>query len=100
ARGRKSTYGELAMEASAIAVPAEVKLKDPKDFILIGTAVRNVDNFEMVTGKPLYGIDVQREGMLIAMVQHPAAFGMKIKSVDSAAVKKMPGIVDVVTFGN
>jgi isoquinoline 1-oxidoreductase beta subunit len=98
--GRKLSYGDLATEASTIEVPAEVTLKDPKNFKLIGTAVRNVDNFEMTTGKPLYGIDIQREGMLIAMVQHPVAFGMKIKSVDSEAVKKMPGIVDVVTFKN
>lgn len=98
--GRKLSYGDLATAASTLEVPADVVLKDPKDFKLIGTAVRNVDNFEMTTGKPLFGIDVQREGMLIAMVQHPTAFGMKIKSVDSEAVKKMPGIIDVVTFNN
>lgn len=98
--GRKLSYGDLATEASSVEVPEEVKLKDQKDWNLIGTAVRNVDNHEMVTGKPLYGIDIQREGMLIAMVQHPAAFGMKIKSVDSTATKEMPGIVDVVTFKN
>ncbi|HEU5146480.1 MAG TPA: molybdopterin cofactor-binding domain-containing protein [Chryseosolibacter sp.] len=97
--GRKLTYGELANEAATLELPADVKLKDIKDFKLIGTPVRNVDNHEMVTGKPLYGLDFHREGMLIAMVQHPA-FGMKIKSVDSAAAKGMPGIVDVVTFSN
>lgn len=98
--GRKLTYGELATEASGMTVPETVKLKDNKDFKLIGTAVRNVDNFEMVTGKPLYGLDFYREGMLFAMVQRPTAFGMKLKSVDSAAAKAMPGIVDVVTFNN
>ncbi|MGC1244335.1 MAG: xanthine dehydrogenase family protein molybdopterin-binding subunit [Chryseosolibacter sp.] len=98
--GRKLSYGELAQDASSIQVPSEVKLKDNKHFKLIGTAVRNVDNHEMVTGKPLYGLDFHREGMLFAMVQHPAAFGTKIKSVDAAAAKAMPGIVDVVTFKN
>lgn len=97
--GKKLGYGELAEAAAAIPVPTEVKLKDNKQFKLIGTAVRNVDNHEMVTGKPLYGLDFHREGMLIAMVQHPA-FGMKLKSVDSAAAKAMPGIIDVVTFKN
>lgn len=97
--GRKLSYGELATDAASIPVPAEVKLKNIKDFKLIGTAVRNVDNHEMVTGKPLYGLDFHRDGMLIAMVQHPA-FGMKVKSVDSAAAKAMPGVVDVVTFKN
>ena len=97
--GRKVSYGELANEAATLEVPAEVQLKNIKDFKLIGTAVRNVDNHEMVTGKPLYGLDFHRNGMLIAMVQHPA-FGMKIKFVDAAAAKGMPGIVDVVTFNN
>lgn len=98
--GRSLTYGELATEASTIGLPAEVKLKDRKDFKLIGTAVRNVDNLDITTGKPLFGMDFKREGMLIAMIQRPVAFGTKIKSVDSAAAKAMPGIVDVVTFKN
>lgn len=97
---RKLTYGELANEASKAPVPTEVKLKDKKDFKLIGTVVRNVDNADMVTGKPLYGIDFYREGMLFAMIQRPESFGKKLKSVDSAAAKAMPGIVDVVTFKN
>ena len=100
ATGKKLSYGELATEASKVAVPEEVKLKDPKDFKLIGTAVRNVDNHEMITGKPLYGLDFYREGMLFAMIQRPQAFGMKVKSVDATAAKAMPGIVDVVTFKN
>ncbi|NOT76279.1 MAG: xanthine dehydrogenase family protein molybdopterin-binding subunit [Cyclobacteriaceae bacterium] len=98
--GRKITYGELATEASAIALPTEVKLKDKKDFKIIGQAIHNVDNKELFTGKPLFGLDVYREGMLFAMIQRPTAFGMKIKSVDSAAAKAMTGIVDVVTFKN
>ena len=98
--GKKISYGELATEASRVPVPAEVKLKDKKDFKLIGTAVPNVDNHEMITGKPLFGLDFYREGMLIAMIQRPESFGKKIKSVDSAAAKAMPGIVDVVTFKN
>lgn len=100
ASGRKLSYGELATEASKLPVPGDVKLKDRKDFKLIGKVVRNVDNHEIVTGKPLYGLDFYREGMLIAMIQRPQAFGLKIKSVDVAAAKAMPGIVDVVTFKN
>jgi isoquinoline 1-oxidoreductase subunit beta len=98
--GRKLSYGELAADAAALPVPTEVKLKDQKDFKLIGTAVRNVDNKEMITGKPMYGLDVYRDGMLFAMIQRPTAFGLKIKSVDTSAAKAMPGIVDVVTFKN
>lgn len=98
--GRSIGYGELATEASAIPVPSDVKLKDKKDFSLIGTAVRNVDNPEIITGKPLFGLDFYREGMLFAMIQRPFSFGTKLKSVDSTAAKAVSGIVDVVTFKN
>jgi isoquinoline 1-oxidoreductase subunit beta len=98
--GKKATYGSLANEASTIPVPTEVKLKDKKDFKIIGQPIKNVDNSEMFTGKPLYGLDFYREGMLFAMIQRPVSFGMKIKSVDSAAAKASAGIVDVVTFKN
>ncbi|WP_026465035.1 xanthine dehydrogenase family protein molybdopterin-binding subunit [Adhaeribacter aquaticus] len=99
ASGRKLSYGELAMDASKLPVPTDVQLKDRKDFKIIGKPVRNVEQKNIVTGKPLFGLDVYREGMLHAMIQRPA-FGMKVKSVDAAAAKAMPGIVDVVTFKN
>ncbi|MHB1179362.1 MAG: xanthine dehydrogenase family protein molybdopterin-binding subunit [Daejeonella sp.] len=98
--GKKLSYGALAEAASKIPVPTGVKLKDRKDFKLIGTLVRNVENKKIVTGKALFGLDFYREGMLFAMIQRPESFGMKVKSVDSAAAKAMPGIVDVVTFGD
>jgi len=98
--GKSLTYGELAEEAAKISVPKEIKLKDEKSFTLIGQSVRNVDNKNIITGKPLFGLDFYREGMLFALIQRPKAFGLKLKSVDSAAAKKMPGIVDVVTFEN
>jgi isoquinoline 1-oxidoreductase beta subunit len=100
ATGKSLTYGELAEEASKITVPTEIKLKDEKSFTLIGQSVRNVDNKNIITGKPLFGLDFYREGMLFALIQRPKAFGLKLKSVDSEAAKKMPGIVDVVTFDN
>ena len=98
--GNKLSFGELAEEASKLTVPEDVKLKDRKDFKLIGTALRNVENQNIVTGKPLFGLDFYREGMLIAMIQRPHAFGTKIKSVDATAAKAVPGIIDVVTFKN
>jgi len=100
ASGRKISYGDLAADAAKLTAPAEVTLKDRKDFKLIGKAVRNVDNKDILTGKPLFGLDFYREGMLFAMIQRPKAFGFKIKNVDAAAAKAMPGIVDVVTFNN
>lgn len=100
ASGKKLSYGELAAAASKMTVPKEVKLKDRKDFKLIGTAVKNVENKNIVTGKPLFGLDFYREGMLFAMIQRPPAFGTKIKSLNASAAKAMPGIIDVVTFKN
>ncbi len=98
--GKKSGFGELAEQASGIAFPKEVKLKDRGDFKIIGTTVKNVANKNIVTGKPLFGLDFYREGMLFAMIQRPLSFGTKIKSVDAAAAKAMPGIIDVVEFKN
>ena len=97
--GRKLSYGDLANEAAKVPVPKDINLKDKKDFTIIGTAVRNVDNKPMFTGKPLYGLDVYKEGMLHAMIQRPP-FGMKLKTVDTEAAKEISGIVDVVTFNN
>lgn len=98
--GKSATYGELAEAASKLTAPTEVKLKNEKEFKLIGQSVRNVDNNNIATGKPLFGLDFYKEGMLFALIQRPKAFGLKLKSVDSAAAKAMPGIVDVVTFEN
>lgn len=96
----KASYGELATEASQLSAPTDVKLKDTKDFTLIGSTVKNVDNPKIVKGQPLFGLDFYREGMLIAMLQRPA-FGYKLKGVtNTSAIKALPGIVDVVTFDN
>jgi len=91
-------YGEIAAVAATVTVPEEVELKDPKDFKIIGTPRKNVDGSKIVSGKPLFGLDTQREGMLIAMIEHPPAFGMKLKSLDSSSAKAMPGIHDVITI--
>lgn len=97
--GRKLGFGELAAAAAGMPVPPEVRLKDRQDFRLIGKAVKNVANHDIITGKPLFGLDFYREGMVYAMIQR-APFGMKIKSVDAVAAKAVPGILDVVTFKN
>lgn len=96
--GKKLGYGELATEAAQITPPTDVKLKDIKDFKLIGSTVKGVDNQAILTGKPLFGIDFYREGMLFSMIQRPPAFGLKLKSFDATAAKALPGIVDVISF--
>lgn len=92
------SYGEVASAAAALPVPEEVQLKDLKDFKIIGTSRKNVDARKIVTGQPLFGLDYRSEGMLIAMIVHPPAFGLKIKSLDDSAARNMPGIKDVFTI--
>ena len=96
--GKSANYGEMASAAVKITVPKEVKLKDIKDFKIIGTPRKNVDGQKIITGQPLFGLDYRQEGMLIAMIAHPPAFGLKLKSVDDSAAKSMPGIKDVFTI--
>jgi len=98
--GKKLGYGELATAASKLTIPAEVKLKDPKDFKFIGKAIKNVENKNIVIGKGMFGLDFYREGMSFAVIQRPPAFGTKIKSVNDKEAKSMPGITDVVVFKN
>lgn len=98
ASGKSSGYGEMASAATSIEVPDEVELKDNDSFSIIGTDKKNVDGKAIVTGKPLFGLDVYKEGMLTAMIVHPPAFGMKYKGMNADAVKTMPGIKDVFHF--
>jgi len=95
ASGQSASYGEMAATAATMPIPEEVALKNSHAFKLIGTSRKNVDGQKIVTGKPLFGIDTYKNGMLTAMIVHPPAFGMKLKSVDAEAIKSMPGIRDV-----
>jgi len=98
ASGNSAGYGEMASAATSIEVPEEVQLKDNGTFSIIGTDKKNVDGPKLVTGKPLFGLDVYKEGMLTAMIVHPPAFGMKYKGMNADEVKSMPGIKDVFHF--
>ena len=98
--GEKITYGEIAAQASQEEVPQEVTLKDPKDFKIIGTGKGNVDMDNIITGKPLFGLDFKEEGMKYAVVLRPPAFGKKLKSFSDQETKKVNGVTDVVRFGD
>jgi isoquinoline 1-oxidoreductase subunit beta len=98
--GQKLSYGELSEAASKLPIPKDIKLKKKEDFSLIGQSIKSVDNQDVLTGKPIYGLDFKTEGMLHAQIQRPPAFGMKLKSFDASEAKKMLGIIDVVSFGN
>ncbi len=97
---RKLSYGDLSTKASDMPVPTDIKMKDPKDYTIIGKRIRNVDNKNIVTGKPLFGIDTRREGMFYTMVVRPPAFGKKLKSYDDTKALKVPGVKNIVRWEN
>jgi isoquinoline 1-oxidoreductase subunit beta len=94
--GRKASFGELAGKAAAMPVPSDVKLKDPKQFRLIGKRVPRKDSREKVDGSAQYTIDMKLPGMLTAVVAHPPLFGAKVKSFDPAKAKSISGVMNVV----
>ncbi|HKP15220.1 MAG TPA: molybdopterin cofactor-binding domain-containing protein [Gemmatimonadaceae bacterium] len=94
ASGRTLKYVDLLDRAATIPAPAldAVTLKDPKSFRIIGTRVRGVDNHAIVTGKPLYGIDITLPGMLYAAYEKSPVFGGRVKSANLDVVKREPGV--------
>ena len=96
ASNRKATYGALAGKAAGVPVPdlKTVPLKDPKDYKIIGQAKVQVDTAAIVTGKPLFGIDVTVPGMLFATYEKGPVFGAKVAGADLAAAKGVKGVRD------
>jgi isoquinoline 1-oxidoreductase beta subunit len=93
---RRLGYGALVASASRLPVPdaAAVKLKDPKDYKLLGTRVGGVDNPSLVTGRPLFGIDIKLPGMLYAVVEKCPVFGGKPRRANLDAIKALHGVRD------
>lgn len=98
ALGRKATFGEMAERASKLTPPADVKLKDPKQFNLIGSRVPRLDSSAKSNGTALFTMDVDRPGALTVVVAHPPRFGAVPASVDDSAARKIKGVVDVKTI--
>ena len=97
--GRKTTYGKVADAASKLEPPKDVKLKDPKDWKIIGKPVARLDTADKITGKQVYAIDVKLAGMLNASIMDAPVFGAKVKSYDEAKARAMPGVRHVVKVG-
>lgn len=95
--GKRAGYGEFASAAAQLQIPENVEVKDLGDFKIIRHSQKNVDGLGIVTGKPMFGLDYKVDGMLTAMIIHPPAFGMKLKTYNPDEVKSMPGIRDVFT---
>ncbi|MDO9400201.1 MAG: xanthine dehydrogenase family protein molybdopterin-binding subunit [Polaromonas sp.] len=90
--GKRLGYGELADAAMKLPVPETVTLKDPKQFRIIGRPTGRLDARAKSTGGQSYGIDVRLPGMLTAVVAHPPVFAGKVRSLDDAAARAVPGV--------
>ncbi|MCL1634847.1 xanthine dehydrogenase family protein molybdopterin-binding subunit [Luteimonas sp. SX5] len=95
---QRLSYGALADEAGKLAAPdpKSLTLKDPKDWKIIGKPTLRLDTPEKITGRAQFGMDVQFDGLLTAMVARAPVFGGKAKSFDAAAAKAVPGVRNVV----
>ncbi|HYB71594.1 MAG TPA: xanthine dehydrogenase family protein molybdopterin-binding subunit [Candidatus Bathyarchaeia archaeon] len=97
ATGRRLTYGQLVDRAQALPVPQNPKLKTPDKFRYIGKNLHRLDTPEKVTGRGIYGMDVQVPGMLVGLIARPPVVsGAKVKSFDATAAKAVPGVKHVV----
>ena len=96
AGAHKASYGELAEAAAKLPAPGDVKLKDAKDFTLIGKPMRRLDSRAKVSGTAEFGIDVKRPNLHVALVARAPVFGATLKSFDAAKARAVPGVIDVV----
>jgi len=97
---RRLTYGALAQRAAAVPVPANVPLKDPRDWRLAGKPTKRLDTRFKVNGTAQFGIDVRVPGMLTAVVARSPVFGGKVRSFDATAAKAIPGVRHVVQISS
>lgn len=98
--GKTTTYGKVAEAAAKLTPPSDVKLKDPKDWKLIGKGVKRLDTVDKTTGAMIYGADVKLPGMLNAAIKDCPVFGGKLKSFDEAKIAGMKGVKKVVKVGD
>jgi len=94
--GKTASFGAMADAAAKMAVPADVALKKPEQFVYIGKSFPRVDAQAKSTGKAQFTIDVQLDGMLTAVIARPTKFGATVKSFDATAAQKVAGVVQVV----
>jgi isoquinoline 1-oxidoreductase subunit beta len=94
--GKSLTYGELVEEASKLEVPQEPKLKDPKDFKLLGKSLPRLDVPMKVNGKAVFGIDVEVPGMLYASIERSPMIHGKVVKFDESKAKAVKGVQFIV----
>ena len=94
--GKKLSYGQLAHAAGKLPVPKDVKLKNPKEFRILGTAAKRLDTPAKINGSAKFGLDVRLPGMLTAVMARPPVPGGKLVSVDDSKAKAIAGVRQVV----
>jgi isoquinoline 1-oxidoreductase subunit beta len=97
---RTLRYGDVAAAAAKLPAPDDPKLKDPKDWTLIGTPQKRLDTADKVTGKPIFGIDVRAPNMLYAAIMQCPVFGGTPKSYDDSKLRGLKGVRQVVRLPN
>ena len=98
--GRTTTFGKVAAAAAKVEPPADVKLKDPKDWKIAGKPLKRLDTRDKLTGKQLYAIDVKMPGMVYAAIKACPVHGGKVKSFDAAKITGNKGVKNVVPVGD
>ena len=98
--GRKTSYGQVAAAAAKLTPPADVALKDPKDWKIAGKPLKRLDTLDKLTGKQVYGMDLKLPGLLNAAIRDCPVFGGKVKRFDAAAIEKRPGVKKVLRVGD
>ena len=98
--GKTTTYGKVAEAAAKLQPPADVKLKDPKDWKLIDKGIKRLDTADKTTGSVIYSIDLKLPGMLNAAIKDCPVTGGKVKSFDEGKIADMKGVKKVVKVGD
>jgi isoquinoline 1-oxidoreductase beta subunit len=100
ANGQRISYGSVAEAAAKLPVPADIQLKDAKDFKLIGTPAKRLDTRDKISGATRFGIDAEVPGMLYATLARCPVFGGKAASYDADKAKAVTGVHEVVRVSN
>jgi isoquinoline 1-oxidoreductase beta subunit len=96
--GRKLGFGKLVAVAKELPLPPkdQLRLKDPSRFRYIGKEIPIVDLGPMITGRAIYGQDLRRDGMKIAVIARPPVWGARIRALDSTEAEQVPGVERIV----
>jgi isoquinoline 1-oxidoreductase beta subunit len=98
--GKKATFGQLAEAAMKLPVPEGVKLKEAREWKLIGKPTRRLDCLDKAEGRTVFGMDMKRPNLHVALVARPPAFGATLKNYNEEKLKAVPGVTHLIELGN